>query len=365
MSKRKLTLEEIEAAAMRCYDSWDDEDFDLFDSDADLAYSPESSSEETDMDDDIDNVIEDVIQAVVSDEEFEDLTDLPDSYDQENNIITTDGWTEYVGRQKVFEFIGKHGLQSDISQQSTPLDIFLLLVDEEIINHIVVETNRYAGQIISSQPKLKHSRINRWNETNHEEMKKFLGLMMWMGLVPLGRLEDYWSQNGVYNMTIPRAIMSRNRFQILLTMLHFDNNETSDTSNRLRKIQHLVDMLQQKFKALFYPGEDFVIDETLVPWRGRLIFRQYIPNKSHRYGVKLFKLCSVDGYTWGLKVYTGKSASGERETGLAKCVCVELAELLLNQGRTLYIDNFYTSYDLAKCLLDKKKNACCWNTKSK
>ena len=165
-------------------------------------------------------------------------------------------------------------------------------------------------------------------------------------------------------MTIPRAIMSRNRFQILLTMLHFDNNETSDTSNRLRKIQHLVDMLQQKFKALFYPGKDFVIDETLVPWRGRLIFRQYIPNKSHRYGVKLFKLCSVDGYTWGLNVYTGKSASGERETGLAKSVCVELAESLLNQGRTLYIDNFYTSNDLAKCLLDKK-NACCWNTKSK
>ena len=31
-----------------------------------------------------------------------------------------------------------------------------------------------------------------------------------------------------------------------------------------------------------------------------------------------------------------------------------LAEQLLYQGRTLYIDNFYTSYELAKCFLDKK-----------
>lgn len=159
--------------------------------------------------------------------------------------------------KKVFEFVGKHGLQSDISQKSTPLDIHVLIVDEEIINHIVIETNRFAGQIISSKPKLKHSRINWRNEPNHEEIKKFLGLMMWMGLVPFGRLEDYCSQNGVYNMTIPRGIMSRNRFQVLLTMLHFDNNETSDTSNRLRKIQHLVDMLQQRFNALFYPGGRF------------------------------------------------------------------------------------------------------------
>lgn len=60
-SKGKLTLEEIEAAAVRCYDSWNEDDFDLFDSDADPAYSPESSSDKTDMDDHIDNVIEDVI----------------------------------------------------------------------------------------------------------------------------------------------------------------------------------------------------------------------------------------------------------------------------------------------------------------
>lgn len=90
-----------------------------------------------------------------------------------------------------------------------------------------------------------------------------------------------------------------------------------------------------------------------MPWRGRLIFRQYIPNKAHRYGIKLFKLCSVDGYTWALRVYAGKSATGEREIGLAKNVCLQLCGDLLNEGRTLYVDNFYTSYELARAMLDK------------
>ena len=59
------------------------------------------------------------------------------------------------------------------------------------------------------------------------------------------------------------------------------------------------------------------------------------------------------GYTWGIRIYSGKSATGERETGLAQKLCLELTKDLLNEGRTLFADNFYTSYDLAKCFLQK------------
>ena len=140
-------------------------------------------------------------------------------------------------------------------------------------------------------------------------------------------------------------------------MLHFSDNEISESGDRLAKIQPLIDMLQKNFQSLFRPEEDAVIDETLVPWRGRLTFRQYIPNKTHRYGVKLFKLfklCSMVGYTWALKVYSGKSQTGEREIGLAKNVCIELKKDLIGQGRTLYVDNFYTSYELANYCLQKQ-----------
>lgn len=284
----------------------------------------------------------------------ENSSDEEGNSDDDASIRSLHQWTEYVGRHKVFEFTGKKGLQIEISVQSSPNDIFSHIVDEGLIKFIVDETNRFAEQTIAAKRRSKHCRMNQWIPTDSVEIKKFFGLIMWMGLVPLGRIEDYWETKGVYNMALPRTIMSRNRFQALLSMLHFENNVTSSQSNRLRKIEKLIDHLQTNFKALFYPGEDFVIDETLVPWRGRLVFRQYIPNKTHRYGVKLFKLCSTDGYTWALRVYTGKSATCEREIGLAKNVCTELCQGLLNEGRCLYVDNFYTSYELAQSFLQQK-----------
>ena len=123
-------------------------------------------------------------------------------------------------------------------------------------------------------------------------------------------------------------------------MIHFRDNAAAETGDRLAKILPLINILESNFKNLFCPEKDIVIDETLVPWMGRLIFRQYIPNKAHRYGIKMFKICSVEGYTWGIRIYSGKSATGERETGLAQKVCLELTKDLLNEGRTLFVDNF-------------------------
>ena len=149
-------------------------------------------------------------------------------------------------------------------------------------------------------------------------MKKKFDLILWMGFVRLNTIENYWSKNTLFRQDVPRAIMSRNRFQLLLSVLHFSNNETAESGNGPAKIQPLIDMLQINFQNLFRPEEDIVIDETLVPWKGRLTFRQYIPNKTLRYGVKLCKLCSLAEHIWAEKMYSGKLSAGEREIELDK-----------------------------------------------
>ncbi|XP_029348356.1 piggyBac transposable element-derived protein 4-like, partial [Acyrthosiphon pisum] len=53
------------------------------------------------------------------------------------------------------------------------------------------------------------------------------------------------------------------------------------------------------------------IDESIIPFVGRLSFRQYI--KNHRYGIKIFKLCIQDAYTIGFRVYTGRESEPEFE----------------------------------------------------
>ena len=46
----------------------------------------------------------------------------------------------------------------------------------------------------------------------------------------------------------------------------------------------------------------------MVKWKGRLSFKQFIPSKRHRFGIKFLVLCDVQtGYVQDIIVYTGKS----------------------------------------------------------
>lgn len=191
-----------------------------------------------------------------------------------------DGWREYVGRHKTYEFMGQYGLQGDnIPATITPLEVFDLFVDNDVYDLIVQETNRFTEQLKIDKQNQKYARIHRWFPTNREEIKRFLILTVWMGLVPIGNVKDYWATNStVYNFEYPKSIMPRNRYQLLLSVIHFNDNRTIQRDNRLGKIEKLLALLQTKFQTIYTPDENIVIDESLVPWRGRLIFR-HIPTK--------------------------------------------------------------------------------------
>lgn len=64
--------------------------------------------------------------------------------------------------------------------------------------------------------------------------------------------------------------------------------------------------MNHNFKENHIPGEYLYIDKSAVPFRGRIIFRQYNKQKHHKNGVKLFKLCTLLGYTYKINIYAGK-----------------------------------------------------------
>lgn len=144
--------------------------------------------------------------------------------------------------------------------------------------------------------------------------------------------------------------MSRNRFELLMRMLHFNNEAERNPDDRLYKLTPLISQLVPRY----VPDEEFCIDESNIPWRGRLNFRQYLPNKRHKYGIKVYKLCCRGGYVWGLKVYTGRELlNRSNPNSISEDVVLTLSEELLNQGRTVYADNWYCSVSLANKLLAK------------
>lgn len=138
---------------------------------------------------------------------------------------------------------------------------------------------------------------------------------------------------------------------LLLRMLHFTDNETANKSDRIFKIRPLINSLNESFKKLYAPNETVCVDESQVAFRGRIIFRQYNKSKRHKYGMKLFKLCSSPGYTCKLQLYAGKNDEVVNTTPTN--VVLSLCDDILNLGHTVATDNWYTNLDLANQLLDR------------
>ncbi|KAJ8940785.1 hypothetical protein NQ314_010595 [Rhamnusium bicolor] len=190
-----------------------------------------------------------------------------------------------------------------------------------------------------------------WIPTNNIEMERFFGMLLWMGLCNMPTLRSYWEKNSMYANQISKTI-SRNRFELLLKMWHFsDNEDVSLESDRLRKLTPLINKLIERFQEVSRPGLKVCIDETMVPFRGRLRFRQFIKNKRHKFDIKLYKLCTEGGYTFNVKVYCGSDIA---EGGQASSnVVFSLTNNLLDFGRQLFTDNYYTSVSLATELLKR------------
>ena len=61
----------------------------------------------------------------------------------------------------------------------------------------------------------------------------------------------------------------------------------------------------------------------------------------------MYELCLIEGYTWNFEVYCGKKEKANPTILHAEDVVMTLMKELLMAGRTLYIDNFYTTLSLA------------------
>ncbi|XP_039299897.1 piggyBac transposable element-derived protein 4-like [Nilaparvata lugens] len=140
-------------------------------------------------------------------------------------------------------------------------------------------------------------------------------------------------------------------------MIHFNDNEIrpdgDESAKRLHKISTVIELVNSRFIEAVTPGKTLCIDETMVPFRGRVVFKQYIKGKRHKYGIKLYKLCSQEGYTCKLKIYSGKETILDSKP-ITTSLVLKLMNPFLDEGRHLFTGNFYTSVDLAHELIDRK-----------
>ncbi|KAJ4947870.1 hypothetical protein JOQ06_009901, partial [Pogonophryne albipinna] len=84
--------------------------------------------------------------------------------------------------------------------------------------------------------------------------------------------------------------------------LRFDDRLTRPArykKDKLTAFRNMWDNWTECLPLLFNPGEDICVDEQLVAFRGRCKFRQYIPSKPAKYGLKIWITADVaTSYAW-------------------------------------------------------------------
>jgi len=118
--------------------------------------------------------------------------------------------------------------------------------------------------------------------------------------------------------------------------------------------------ITKNFKDAMIPFENLAIDESLVLWKGRLSFKQFIKTKRHRFGIKIFVICDVEtDFILDILIYTGSTTEYKKtdpSLGISGAVVNTLIKPYLKKGHKLFIDNWYTSPSLAMFLYKKKTN---------
>ena len=243
----------------------------------------------------------------------------------------------------------------DELEDMTPDELFSLFFTQDLWQIIKEQTNLYASQVlhvrreeISNHPR---GRLASWKPVDRREIKKFLGLYLLMSIHSQTKYADYWSDDILLRTNFPKY-MSRDRFFQILSLFHLGNNiNPKAATDKLYKIREVYDYLVTKWQEYYEAGPYLSIDEGMIPYTGRLEFLQYIKKKPHKWGVKVYALCdSKTGYCLKSFIYTGEMNSKEKMTPQ------DVVEFLMkgyeNQGKTLYVDNFYTSYALMNKLRD-------------
>lgn len=177
---------------------------------------------------------------------------------------------------------------SDIGQSE--IDCFGTIFDRQILSHLIAETNRYA----------KQNNSKNWNDVTLDEMKAFIGCLIVMGIHQLPALKHYWSSDPFLRVESIASVMTANRFKKIIENLHCNDNDTqplkSDPNfDKLHKIKPLLEFLNEKVRKVYKPSGVITVDESMIPFKGRYVLKQYMPKKPVKWGYKVWCLC--DSYT--------------------------------------------------------------------
>ena len=227
------------------------------------------------------------------------------------------------------------------------------------MRHLKEQTNKYAADMKAQKPhKLTtegQNVLKSWKTATLKDIKGFLLILFHMGVVKKSSINDYWSAEPFITTPFAGSILSRDRFKALLSMVHFNNNDTyipvgQENHDPLHKVRPIYEHLQQRFEEVYVPTKNIAIDEAMCAWRGRLRFKVYLKDKPNPRGIKFYQLCeSGSGYVFRFEIYAEEPNVSNKPSD----VVLRLLEPLLDKGYHVFTDNYCTCPALYDSLTER------------
>ena len=225
-----------------------------------------------------------------------------------------------------------------------PLDAFYMIFDEILFEKILVHTN----EMLKDRGEPQITII---------DLKKFVGLVILAGSMNSNMESIKWMWNENYGRKIFPSTMTKRMFSRITQNMRFDNfrsRRINNCNDKLQPIRWIFERVIKNSQKLMKPGESVTVDEQLIPFRGRCSFKQYIPSKPAKYGIKVWCLNdSKNSFLYNAEIYCGKR-NGVREKDQGENVVLRLLDGFYLQGLNITCDNFFTTYSLARKLIAKK-----------
>ena len=248
-------------------------------------------------------------------------------------------WTDQLIDIQVPDFLAATGINLVLNNPNE-LDIFLAFIGDDLWDKMVEESNRYAHQKLGD-------RFENFRAVTRAELKAFIGITIIMGIVKLPNYALYWSNDEFFGNPGIKKVMTKNRFEELSCYLHFNDSSKEPARgdrdyDRLYKVRTVLDYVRGKCEGNFMPSKNISVDEGMVGFRGRLSFRQYMPAKPTKYGIKVWMAAdSSNGYVLNFDVYLGKEPNQRpRIYGLGYDVVTSMIRPFMNKNHHVYFDNF-------------------------
>lgn len=274
-----------------------------------------------------------------------------DEFEAYEFIASKDGtqWTEdaqYAGRRPLRNILTENpGFRRGLHPNSKLEALFVLF--DEIFDCAVTYTN-ISGRRLGPQ----------WRTTTREELNAFFGLHVLAGALKAHHrpVKELW--NVCDGHPLFRSVMSRHRFDQLKMALRFDDPRRRDPNDRLAPIRFVVEKFNEIIQDIYKPGPHLTIDEMLVEFHGRVQFRQYIPTKPGKFGIKIYWITEAESaFPLRCLVYVGQQTLSREEIDQngshVAALTMKLISPFLNCGRNLTGDNFFTDLHTANLLLEK------------